>query len=467
LKSDEPSEKASIVSLFSGAGGLDLGFEQTGKFQVMLANEILYEPVETYSKNFKVEQLTLVPKKNDLPGISYGDIEFLDLNKIQDLKVDVLTGGPPCQDFSIIRGPSYERQGIKVKRGRLYTHFIRALVRLQPKIFLFENVMGLKSANKGEAWNTILEDFANLPLRWEDARLEAGIVETNNAEEKHGYNLVLNKVVNMSFIGVPQHRRRVIAIGSRDDINHNLANDLSYDLNELVKRSNNYWSKFPLTPIEVFEGRELPELQDKYKKIMTEYNEIFEDIKTDEARKYKESVWDHLTYEIIPDYFFINKIKYDEDDLFHTFEPHREILKELGYYDKRVEELDSSDNTNLIPNEKQTVKDRMAMIPPDKNHEFVSGTQWHVNGRGMSLIYRRIHPLKPSYTVVAYGGGGTWSYHYERNRSALTNRERARLQTFPDDFLFSGNRSKIRAQIGEAVPPLLSKRIGEIITKYL
>ena len=109
----------------------------------------------------------------------------------------------------------------------------------------------------------------------------------------------------------------------------------------------------------------------------------------------------------------------------------------------------------------------MWRIPPDKNHTFVSGTDWHVNGRGFSLVYRRIHPLKPAYTIVAYGGGGTWSYHYERNRAVLTNKERARLQTFPDDFMFFGKRSQIRAQIGEAVPPLLAKRIAEIVSDYV
>ncbi|MEQ6360498.1 DNA cytosine methyltransferase [Thermoanaerobacter thermohydrosulfuricus] len=85
----------------------------------------------------------------------------------------------------------------------------------------------------------------------------------------------------------------------------------------------------------------------------------------------------------------------------------------------------------------------------------------------MSLIYRRIHPLKPSYTVVAYGGGGTWGYHYRRNRGKLTNRERARLQTFPDTFLFKGTSSEVRAQIGEAVPPLLGKKIARAVKLIL
>ena len=107
------------------------------------------------------------------------------------------------------------------------------------------------------------------------------------------------------------------------------------------------------------------------------------------------------------------------------------------------------------------------MIPPDENCLYVKGTKWEVEGRGRSLIYRRIHPLKPSYTVMAYGGGGTWGYDYRRGRSKLTNRERARLQSFPDSFTFSGNAAKVRAQIGEAVPPLLGEKVAELVDAVL
>jgi len=71
----------------------------------------------------------------------------------------------------------------------------------------------------------------------------------------------------------------------------------------------------------------------------------------------------------------------------------------------------------------------------------------------MSNIYRRLDRNKPAYTVIASGGGGTWTYHYEEPR-ALTNRERARLQSFPDDFYFKGTNTEIRRQIGNAVPPV-------------
>jgi DNA (cytosine-5)-methyltransferase 1 len=70
----------------------------------------------------------------------------------------------------------------------------------------------------------------------------------------------------------------------------------------------------------------------------------------------------------------------------------------------------------------------------------------------ISQIYRKLDPAKPSYTVTAAGGGGTYMYHWEQNRE-LTNRERARIQTFPDNFEFEGNYSSVRKQIGMAVPP--------------
>ncbi|MDT1893633.1 DNA cytosine methyltransferase, partial [Acinetobacter baumannii] len=77
----------------------------------------------------------------------------------------------------------------------------------------------------------------------------------------------------------------------------------------------------------------------------------------------------------------------------------------------------------------------------------------NVRGATISQIYRRLDPAKPSYTVTGSGGGGTHVYHWDEPR-ALTNRERARLQTFPDTFHFEGRRDSIRKQVGMAVPPL-------------
>ena len=86
--------------------------------------------------------------------------------------------------------------------------------------------------------------------------------------------------------------------------------------------------------------------------------------------------------------------------------------------------------------------------------------------KGMiSHVYRRLHPNEPSKTIIASGGGGTWGYHYPEHR-ALTNRERARLQGFPDDFIFSGKFGDIRKQIGNAVPPVGIVHFVNSISNY-
>ncbi len=82
----------------------------------------------------------------------------------------------------------------------------------------------------------------------------------------------------------------------------------------------------------------------------------------------------------------------------------------------------------------------------------------------ISQIYKRLNPNKPAYTITGSGGGGTHVYHWSENR-ALTNRERARLQTFPDNFIFCGSKESVRKQIGMAVPPKGAQIIFESILK--
>ena len=90
--------------------------------------------------------------------------------------------------------------------------------------------------------------------------------------------------------------------------------------------------------------------------------------------------------------------------------------------------------------------------------------QLNVKGAKISQIYRRLDPTKPSYTVTGSGGGGTHVYHWSEPR-ALTNRERARLQTFPDDFIFYGSKESVRSQIGMAVPVEGAQIILEALLK--
>jgi DNA (cytosine-5)-methyltransferase 1 len=124
---------------------------------------------------------------------------------------------------------------------------------------------------------------------------------------------------------------------------------------------------------------------------------------------------------------------------------------------------------NEVPSHTERVVRMLEHIPPGENcwHEDVpQDLRLNVAKVRMSLIYRRLHPDLPSYTVVGSGGGGTHSYHYSYPR-ALTNRERARLQSFPDNFVFEGRPAAVRKQIGMAVPPLGAKVIGEALLATL
>lgn len=107
------------------------------------------------------------------------------------------------------------------------------------------------------------------------------------------------------------------------------------------------------------------------------------------------------------------------------------------------------------------VVERLSHIKPGENAWNASlpeRLRLNVKGAKMSQIYRRLDPERPSYTVTGSGGGGTHCYHWSEPR-ALTNRERARIQSFPDSFVFEGSKESVRKQIGMAVPPLLSKVI--------
>ncbi|MEM2058305.1 MAG: DNA cytosine methyltransferase [Thermoproteota archaeon] len=452
-----------MVSLFSGSGGLDLGFVLTGKYEVVLANEILQSAAETYAHNFRVKKTAGEYSLSDIPAVVVGDVADVDFVPLEGLSIDLVAGGPPCQDFSIVRGPSAERRGIEVKRGKLYAHFVRALMQLQPKAFIFENVPGLKSANRGAAFKTILEDLQNLEVRWSEIKK---VIGGNNSKERiSGYEILFSGVVDMSRLGVPQARQRLIVIGVRRDLIKKLdpaeLMQISSKIKGVLSGCGTKVSKFPLTPIEVFEGKPLPQLQERYKEIMSEYRGVWTEVGTPRATEWKRSTWDKLTFDIIKDFLAVNGIEaHDSGEVEEAFREHEAVLKELGYFGVNISGVTSPDGSNTLRKESPSVLERMKRIPPDQNHEFVRGTKWEVEGRGMSLIYRRLHPLKPSYTVVAYGGGGTWGYHYARQRGVLTNRERARLQTFPDTFLFKGGLSQVRAQIGEAVPPLVAKRIA-------
>ncbi|MDI3540734.1 MAG: (cytosine-5)-methyltransferase 1 [Thermosediminibacterales bacterium] len=144
----------------------------------------------------------------------------------------------------------------------------------------------------------------------------------------------------------------------------------------------------------------------------------------------------------------------------------------LNRYKTAKEALEDPPIPPNAPNNEKTrhpkhIVERLKYIPPGENAWYEGIPEYfrlNVKGAKLSNIYRRLHPDKPAYTVTGSGGGGTHMYHYSEPR-ALTNRERARLQDFPDDFVFYGTKEEVRKQIGMAVPPTAAKIIFEAVLK--
>ncbi len=163
-----------IISLFSGAGGLDLGMIQAGN-KVIWANDIDKDAVATYEENIGKH-------------IVCEDIKNIDIETLPD--ADAVVGGFPCQGFS----QANLKRALDDDRNQLYRFFYNTIKIKQPKYFIAENVKGILSLGKGEAIKQIVNDFN-----------EAGYITTVN-------------LVNMANYGVPQTRQRVIIVGQRRDL---------------------------------------------------------------------------------------------------------------------------------------------------------------------------------------------------------------------------------------------------------
>ncbi|MEI3605391.1 DNA cytosine methyltransferase [Pseudogracilibacillus sp. SE30717A] len=328
--------RPTIVSTFSGCGGLDLGFHDCG-YETIWANDFNEWAVKSFKRNLGD---CIIP--DDITKIDpYIDTTIPD--------GDLILGGFPCQDFSII----WKRPGLNGERGGLYRNFLEFVDAKKPVAFVAENVKGLLTANKRKAIETIINDLENL---------------------EPGY-IVKPHLYNFAEYGVPQFRERVLIVGIRIDTGFNFVHP---------KPTHGPNGELPyVTAGEALDGVEKVEFNNEHSRQMEKTRKMLE------------------------------------------------LIPEGGNFTD---------------------------IPKD--------SPYYVKGM-ISHVYRRIKRDEPAKTIIAAGGGGTWGYHYPEPR-ALTNRERARLQSFPDDFIFEGSNAEVRRQIGNAVPPkgvhALAKRLKPLFT---
>jgi DNA (cytosine-5)-methyltransferase 1 len=158
-------------------------------------------------------------------------------------------------------------------------------------------------------------------------------------------------------------------------------------------------------------------------------------------------------------------IRKDLDLIFHVPKANKILISAKEAIENPP--ISANISNHEFTNQSKIVIERLKYIKPGENAwnaKLPPHLSLNVKGAKLSHIYKRLNPDKPSYTVTGSGGGGTHIYHWLENR-ALTNRERARLQTFPDDFVFIGSKESVRKQIGMAVPVAGAKIIFSAILK--
>ena len=175
--------KIPTLSLFSGAGGLDIGFSQAG-FDINTAIEI----EETFTKTLESNS-----KSNGLLGdTSVLTCDIRDFHPPSNYEVDFIIGGPPCQTFSAAGRRAGGVLGTSDTRGILFTEYVRLLRHLRPRGFLFENVYGITGAENGAAWKEIVDAFS-----------------------ESGYR-IFYRILDAADYGVPQHRERLFILGIQE-----------------------------------------------------------------------------------------------------------------------------------------------------------------------------------------------------------------------------------------------------------
>lgn len=404
--------KLQVIDLFSGAGGLTFGFY----YDVINSRFVKRENVEFVFSNEYSSTAVKAFKKNygdNIPVIE-GDVcnitdEMID-SYVGKKEIDVIIGGPPCQSFSTVGQRNYDA------RAKLSNQYLRILEKVKPKMFLFENVKGILSMKEifyktDENGETVYEEIKKQRSNREFIRKkpvvdhygEKVIKKLADEFDRIGYNVAYQTMLASDF-GVPQNRERVFIIGIRKDIN--------------IK-----W-KFP-------EGKGQK---------LTIYEAISDLPPVEEGQT-------ATKYNIEPQNNYQSLMRYGSEDITEHY---------CGIYGDKIRTV----IRNVAEGEgKNDFNRKVENGLIDKKYYLTSG---------YGNTYGRLERNKPSTTITnnLTTPSALRCIHYEQNR-ALTPREGARIQSFPDWYQFDGSKTDVSRQIGNAVPPLMAIAFANQMIKLL
>ena len=398
----------SFIDLFGVPGGMSLGFKLAGMKPVG-ALDVSTSGIETYRKNF-----TETPAENVVcSDASRNDVvkKFQAQTSLKPGDVDVIIGGPPCQGFSNVGrvkiaslvkngqkgGRSSDSRFIHDKRNHLYKSFVKFVDRFKPKAVVMENVLGMMSYRNGKVVDQIKEDFRAV-----------------------GYQNVESKVLNAADYGVPQLRRRIFFIATRN--------------NKPVS-----WPARTHFPKPSPDGT----LPDKDACAYVTVDDAIGDLPVlrlpQKGLKLKDSV---RKYRKPPDCQFQRLVR---DNLTTS---HNNITR--WHREKDIEVFG-----NMRPGEKWSDLS-------DSDRKKIGYSDKSFNDK-----WKRLSNDRPSWTVVSHLSKDGYMYIHPSQNRTISVREAARLQSFPDCFVFHGSRSAQFKQIGNAVPPLLAMAVAKHLKNIL
>lgn len=395
-------DKPTVISLFTCGMGMDRGFEESG-FQTVYANDITKFACDTIKevkkKEIEKEKTLHLDKEKSIFDISSKNI--LDSIGLENGEPDILIGGPPCQSFST----AGVRKGLKDKRGKAVLEYIKKVKEIRPKVFVFENVQGIKSMAMSHMsfYDRVATDESKLKKTQKKGSLFKYIEKKFRDLEKEEYGYSIDyAILNAADFGIPQNRKRLILIGIRKEFGN--ANDVL----KKIKDQAEYADPRKAEKLHKMKWRTLETLQDK-----------FEGKSPANCAKFSDSVIGYLSY----------------------------VPKEIG-----------GCWINL-PSELQ--KKAMGGAA-DTNDPRRKGKQGGRRG-----FYRRLSWYKPSPTLVTSPTQmGTCMCHPTYNRP-LSLKEYALIQGFPGNWKFQGSLANKYRMIGEAVPVELAKVISNVIKKFI
>lgn len=427
--------KLKVVSLFSGAGGMDIGFINAG-FEIIWANDFFEEAVNSYRKNIGKHMI-------------HGDITNISSDNIPD-GADVIIGGFPCQGFSVANN----KRSMKDKRNFLYKEMLRIIKDKKPKFFVAENVKGLLSMENGRVIEMIKSDFENL-----------------------GYS-VDARLLNAAEYGVPQARERVVIIGNCIGVKNPYPKITHYldDASNTNKSDNNlvpamtteqaigFLSDVNLTHNEIVIEKKV--LENHISKTKIRDKKSFYSILGIDPSEKVIKISNHIASENVADTFWGRKYEVNQHDICDYLRYWRD---KSGWTTKKV---DDHFGYSYTAGHWFRKDNKSGSIPkPDDWWELkkIFGFDDKYDEKVTTLVEKEIQFEqslritnwdRPSDTITATSP----EIHVNKKRR-LSARECAILQTFPINYEFTGSLNKMYTQIGNAVPVKLATLIAEGIHK--